>query len=397
MPPIATPAPVPTPSADPRIDAAMWLPKTAMVAVAMSGGVDSSAVAGLLVEAGYRVFGLTARLYDVPTTERRPGSCCAPDDARDARNVAHHLGIRHYVLDERAAFQAEVVQPFIDGWQNAETPNPCVRCNRSLKFDKLLRAARGLGADVLATGHYARLELDADGQPALRRARDPAKDQAYFLYPLVPATVNGLRFPLGDLTKPEVRAHAERLGLPTAQKRESMDVCFIGGAKPQDWLAGRMAAQPGAVTDGQGRKVGEHPGLHAVTIGQRHGLRLANHSPTAEPLYVIDKRADGTVVAGPRQALRAGTVQLVDCTWVGGVAPQPGAQVGLQVRHRSSPAQATILATAGPATVTVQLQQEVFAAARGQAGVLFVGDRVLGGGTIGQVWAHCAAEVPAHG
>ncbi len=375
----------------------MQLPAGTAVAVAMSGGVDSSAVAGLLVEAGYRVFGLTARLYDVPANERRPGSCCAPDDARDARNVAHHLGIRHYVLDERAAFRAHVVQPFIEAWQNAETPNPCVRCNRSLKFDKLLRAARAMGADVLATGHYARLQRDGAGKTILRRARDPAKDQAYFLYPLVPDTADSLRFPLGDMTKPEVRAHADRLGLPTAQKQESMDVCFIGGQRPQDWLAGHMPAQPGPITDQAGKRVGVHPGLHAVTIGQRHGLRIANQQAGAEPMYVIDKRADGTVIAGPRHALRVAQLELVDCTWVSGQVPPPGTRIGLQVRHRGQPAQAMVQAIPAADRLIVQMEQDLYAAARGQAGVLFLDDQVLGGGTIGQVWAQSVGQEQAHG
>lgn len=364
----------------------MALPKSARVAVAMSGGVDSSVVAGLLIEAGYAAFGLTARLYDVPADQRRPGSCCAPDDARDARNVAHHLGMRHYVIDERAEFAAKVVQPFVDGWQRAETPNPCVQCNRHLKFGSLLRAARALGADVLATGHYAKLQPSADHRWHLRRARDLAKDQAYFLYPLLPRNVQQLRFPLGDLTKQQVRAHAERLGLPTAQKQESMDVCFIGGQRPQDWLAGRMAAEQGPLVDSGGQQVGTHAGLHAVTVGQRHGLKIAKHSANAEPLYVIDKRADGTVVVGQRGQLRAQTLSLADCTWVSGAIPQPGDSLQVQVRHRGAGVAVQVaLVQDGGAKVALQVLGELLAAARGQAGVLFDGDCVVGGGTIADV------------
>lgn len=365
------------------IFASMNLPIGATVAVAMSGGVDSSAVAALMVEAGYRVFGLTARLYDVAQTERRPGSCCAPDDARDARNVAHHLGIRHYVLDERQAFLREVVQPFIDSWRQAQTPNPCVNCNRSLKFDKLLHTALALGADVLATGHYARLLADDAGHMTLRRARDPAKDQAYFLYPLVPATVQKLRFPLGDMTKPQVRAHAERFGLPTAHKKESMDVCFVGGQRPQDWLQGRMPIEAGKVIDEQGRSVGEHAGLHSVTIGQRHGLKITSKTPDSAPLYVIEKRQDGTVIVGERHRLRVQKLVLADCTWISGRPPQYCAQLQVQVRHRGKPARTEVVdCTADGRTLTLVVRDELYAAARGQAGVLFDEDCVLGGGTI---------------
>ncbi|MBM4345722.1 MAG: tRNA 2-thiouridine(34) synthase MnmA [Deltaproteobacteria bacterium] len=353
------------------------------VAVAMSGGVDSSAVAGLLVEAGYRVFGLTARLYDVPAQTQRPGSCCAPDDARDARAVTHHLGIRHYVIDEREAFLARVVQPFVDAWAGAETPNPCVHCNRSLKFDALLGVARDLGAAAMATGHYARLLPDGQGGRTLHRARDPSKDQAYFLYPLVPQSARALCFPLGDLTKAQVRAHASRLGLATASKRESMDVCFIGGQRPQDWLGARIGTRPGPVVDGSGVRVGDHDGLHAVTIGQRHGLRIARATPDAAPTYVVDKRPDGTVVVGDRNQLRAAWLHIAGCTWVGGVGPKVGDHLTVQVRHRGQAVPCTVTQVdAGGTEVVLRIDGDLFAAARGQAGVLFTGDQVVGGGTI---------------
>ncbi len=370
--------------ADPAaVQAIVGLPAGSPVAVAMSGGVDSSAVAGLLVEAGYRVFGITARLYDVAAPSHRPGSCCAPDDARDARAVAHHLGIRHYVVDERAAFLAQVVQPFLDAWANAQTPNPCVQCNRSLKFDALLGLARDLGGAAMATGHYARLQPDGRGGHTLHRARDPAKDQAYFLFPLVPNTARALRFPLGDLTKAQVRAHADRLGLPTAAKRESMDVCFIGGQRPQDWLQPRLGTQPGPVVDVRGAPIGEHDGLHAVTVGQRHGLRISRGAPDAAPLYVLDKRPDGTVVVGQRDQLRAAWLHLAGCSWVGGQPPAPGDQLAVQVRHRGQPVDCTVAQVSHDGmTVALCVLADLFAAARGQAGVLFTGDQVVGGGTI---------------
>ncbi len=366
--------------------AAVRLPAGARVAVAMSGGVDSSVAAGLLVEAGYEVLGITARLYDMDRAAaaialRRPGICCAPEDTRDARSVARQLGIRHYVIDERTIFEKTVIEPFVAAWRAGETPNPCVECNRTLKFDQMISKARALGADALVTGHYARLELDEEGQPALRRGVDNLKDQAYFLYPMSPSAAQMLRFPLGAMAKDEVREHATRMGLPVAAKRESMDVCFVEGGSAADWVAQRDGARPGAIIDVGGLTLGRHENLAGFTVGQRKGLRLQRPAEDGEPRYVLDKLADATVVVGPRALLAVRTVEVHPFTAISGRLPEAGLAGQLQLRHRGQPAAATVLEVAGD-RLTLSVQGQLEGAARGQSAVLFDGDRVLGGGLI---------------
>ena len=364
-----------------ELRAVMRLPVGARVAVAMSGGVDSSAVAALLVEAGYEVFGLTARLYDVdPTQLGRAGTCCAPEDARDARAVAWALGIRHYTLDEREVFARAVIDRFVADYDRGDTPNPCVECNRTLKFEVLVQEARALGAAALATGHYACLDLGADGQPQLRRGADPQKDQSYFLHPLSADVGAFVRFPLGSWHKAQVRGHAARLGVPVAEKRESMDVCFVAASTPRDFVAGQRGARPGAIVDLAGTQLGRHAGIAGFAVGQRHGLGLPPQKAEAEPLYVIDKQADGTVIVGPHSALRVHEVRLRAMSWIGAPA-LIGDEVLLQVRHRGKPVPARVTESSEGA-VTLTILAELFAAGRGQSGVLYDGDRVLGGGVI---------------
>lgn len=386
---LAPHSPAPADAVPLAVRAALRLPAGSRVAVAMSGGVDSSTVAGLLLEAGYQVFGLTARLYDVDLqAERKSGTCCAPEDARDARSVAQHLGIRHYVLDEREVFRTEVIDRFVQAYDAGDTPNPCVECNRSLKFDRLVGMARALGAEALATGHYARLDLDEDGQPTLRRAVDLTKDQAYFLHPLGPGAAGYVRFPLGALTKTQVRDHATRLGLPTAAKRESMDVCFVGSQSAQAFVEKLAGSKPGPLLDLAGTRLGQHAGVAGFTVGQRHGLpRLAGTAQgDASPRYVVDKRPDGTVIVGGRQDLRVAELELDGCTFVSGLPPKPGQLLAIQVRHRAQPVPAVLTGVLGD-RVTVQLRGELHAAGRGQSGVLWHEDRVLGGGRIARVQA----------
>jgi tRNA-specific 2-thiouridylase len=360
----------------------------ARVAVAMSGGVDSSVVAGLLHEAGYVVVGLTARLYDVdPALTPRSGTCCAPEDARDARQVAWTLGIRHYVLDERDSFRREVIDRFIREYDQGDTPNPCVACNRSLKFGALVAMARALGCAALATGHYARLELDGDGDPHLRRAVDPGKDQAYFLHPLQPEGARFLRFPLGGMTKTEVRAHAERLGLPVAHKAESMDVCFVGAQSAQAFVERQAGARPGPMVDLAGTTLAQHAGVAGYAVGQRHGLGLGG----GEPRYVVDKRSDGTVVVGSRADLQVRTLRLDGCTWVGGRAPSVGTALLVQVRHRGHAVPARVEHASGD-QLELTVDGLLLGAGRGQSGVLLAGDEVLGGGRIVAVTSGASRE-----
>jgi len=352
----------------------------------MSGGVDSSVVAGLLVEAGYEVFGLTARLYDMDRSAqavalRRPGTCCAPEDARDARGVARRLGIRHYVVDERELFHDTVIAPFVAAWQAGQTPNPCVECNRSMKFDQLVRKARALGAQALATGHYARLDLDDRGEPALRRGRDKDKDQAYFLYPMNADAAAMMRFPLGAMTKAEVREHAARLGLAVATKRESMDVCFVEDGNTAGWVARQAGARDGKIVDVAGLALGRHDNLASFTVGQRKGLRLSRPADDGEPRYVLDKRADGTVVVGPRDLLAVRSLEVAPCTFISGRWPETGTSCQVQLRHRGRPADAIVIGRDGD-RLTLDVRGELSGAARGQSAVIFDGDRVLGGGLI---------------
>jgi tRNA-specific 2-thiouridylase len=276
-----------------------------MTVVALSGGVDSATAACLLIEAGERVVGITMRLYDARGTSASSGGrCCGPRDVEDARKVASHLGIPFYVVDYEEEFARAVVADFVGSYAAGRTPNPCVRCNQHIKFTPLLRRARALGATALATGHYARI---ADG-PLLKRARDPAKDQSYFLFGMPADSLGYVRFPLGELTKEEVRGHARRLGLPNADKEESQEICFVPDGDHAGFVAARApeVARPGAILDGDGAVVGRHDVVHRYTIGQRRGLGAgpAANGQAPAPRYVValDARA-GTVTVGDEAAL----------------------------------------------------------------------------------------------
>jgi tRNA-specific 2-thiouridylase len=334
------------------------------VLVAMSGGVDSSVAAALLVERGYDVTGVTLKLWGGESDS----GCCSVSDVEDARRVAAQLAIPHYVFNFTDDFDAGVVTPYVDAYASGNTPNPCVECNRLLKFGRLFERALAMGYDLLATGHHARARRRGV-EWALERGADRAKDQSYVLYMLGQRELARTVFPVGDLTKADVRAHAARLGLRTAAKPESMDVCFIGKGARVDFLDTRRASQAGVVTDVDGTTLGAHRGIGAFTIGQRRGLGVA----AGERRYVVDiDQVTATVTIGPREELLRDEVNLRDVTFVG-AAPGPGV-VHAQVRAHGEPVAAQLV---GRVVRFVEPQPRV---APGQVVALYDGDTLVGGG-----------------
>ncbi len=360
--------------------------KTRIVA-AMSGGVDSSVAAALLVRAGYDVVGVTLQLYDQGAAKKK-GACCAGQDIYDARRVAETLGIPHYVLDYEARFKERVIEDFAASYARGETPIPCVRCNERVKFADLMDTARSLGAEALATGHYVRRIEGPDGAE-LHRPADSSRDQSYFLFATTKTQLDYLRFPLGEIEKPRVRAIAAELGLPVADKPDSQDICFVPDGRYTS-IVERMkpgAIEPGEIVDLSGRVVGTHDGVVHFTVGQRKGLGL---SGTAEPLFVVAiDAARKRVVVGPRAALKARTILLRDVNWL---APSDRVvECAVKVRSMRPPVPAEVAALGnGHAIVTLHAPEE--AIAPGQACVFYErdGTRVLGGGWIAKAEAERA-------
>jgi tRNA-specific 2-thiouridylase len=350
------------------------------IVVAMSGGVDSSVVAALAAASGAEVIGITLQLYDYGAATGRKGACCAGDDIRDARAVADRLGIAHYVFDHESAFREEVVEQFADEYLAGRTPVPCIRCNMGPKFTDLFRMARELGADCLATGHYVRRVMTADG-PQLHRAFDPARDQSYFLYGTTEAQLDYLRFPLGGMPKPQVRELAEAAGLRNAAKPDSQDICFVPDgnyAKIVTKVRPEGAAPGKIVHAATGAVLGEHKGIVHFTVGQRKGLEIGGQP---EPLYVIGLDAAAREVrVGPKRMLAVHAARLTETNRIG---PLPDEPLTAKVRSLAKPVPVTLDGPLGDgAATTIRFATPEFGVAPGQAAVIYAGERVVGGGWI---------------
>lgn len=362
-------------------------PEDTRVVVAMSGGVDSSVVAGLMQREGYDVIGVTLQLYDHGEAVHRAGACCAGQDIQDARRVAERLGIPHYVLDYEDRFREKVIERFAESYIAGETPIPCVACNQTVKFSDLLETARTLGADVLATGHYVRSRL-LDGHRAMFRPVDLDRDQSYFLFATTQEQLDFLRFPLGGLTKPQTRELAREFGLTVAEKQDSQDICFVPQGKYANVIEKLKpnSALAGEIVHIDGRVLGEHPGIVHYTIGQRKGLGVA----IGDPLYVVHLDARSRrVIVGPREALDTRRLVLRDVNWLGDAGLSEIGPDGLScfAKVRSTrPPRPAVLRHDGNGTVTVELAEGEAGVAPGQACVLYSapGDeaRVFGGGFI---------------
>lgn len=361
------------------------------VVVAMSGGVDSSVAAALLAEQGHEVIGVSMQLYDQSDPAHSFGSCCSLDDLHDARRVAAAIDIPHYILNFERQFEQQVVSNFVREYSSGRTPLPCARCNSDLKFATLADRAARLGADGVATGHYARVERSATGRSLLRRGIDPSKDQAYFLFSLTQDQLARALFPVGDWPKDAVREYARRRGLPVADKPDSQEICFIPDADYAAFVTRRApdAAAPGAVVDASGQVLGTHDGIHRFTVGQRRGLGLSR-GPGGAPLYVLALRpAERQVVVGPKSALEQTTLTASGVNWIVD-SPSGPRRVTAQIRHRHQPAAATVEVLSEPGShsrpdggrARVVFDVPQVAITPGQAVVFYDGDVVLGGGWI---------------
>lgn len=369
------------------------MPERDTIAVAMSGGVDSSAVAAMLHAEGHPVIGLTLQLWNQRRLAGREGMpesvqgrCCSIDDVYDARRVAEHLGIPYYLVNAQERFEDEVVRPFVDEYLHGRTPIPCTLCNNHLKFDQLLDTARGIGAKRIATGHYARNRFDPErGRWVLSRPADRSKDQTYFLFGLTQEQLSRTLFPLGEMQKPAVRDMAAEQGLELAQKPDSQEICFIPGGSYSQFLKAYLDEQgrempelAGELVAAGGEVLGRHEGIHGFTVGQRKGLGIS--SP--EPLYVLKIHPDShRVEVGPDAALYTRVLRANRLNWVSMAEPEGEIRVSVKIRHRHEPAPAT-LRVVGPDEVEAVFDEAQRAVTPGQSAVFYQGDEVVGGGWI---------------
>lgn len=369
------------------------MPDSRTIAVAMSGGVDSSTVAAMLRAEGHQVIGLTMQLWNQRRLAGHPGMpeavqgrCCSLDDVYDARRVAEALGIPYYVVNHEDRFERDVVRPFVDEYLSGRTPIPCSLCNNHLKFDQLLIVAQQIGADMIATGHYARVEFDGQrGRWLLKRAADTAKDQSYFLFGLTQEQLSRTLFPLGGMTKPHVRELARQHGLALAEKPDSQEICFVPGGDYKKFLDAYLAEQgeslpdtAGELVTTNGEVIGEHEGIHNFTVGQRKGLGVA----TGTPLYVIQIKGDARqVVVGNQDELYSKTLRVRRQNLISIDELREPMRVAIKIRHRHEPAPATI-EPSGDGEILATFDEPQRAVTPGQAAVFYDGDVVVGGGWI---------------